>query len=125
MINDKPCGRFGSRMSQVRILSSRPLKPQVRGLSSLTFFVLCPEDREKWHGNFVDALNPKLFRGLEKSGFEPATGEFVEIFKFLRIRGFGLLDLLNPAPIRWCRFLNLIISRLVFRTVALYYIFAA
>ena len=55
-------------MSQVRILSSRPPKPQVRGLSSLTFFVLCPEDREKWHGNFVDALNPKLFRGLEKIG---------------------------------------------------------
>ena len=55
-------------MSQVQILSSRPLKPQVRGLSPLTFFVLCPEDREKWHGNFVDALNPKLFRGLEKSG---------------------------------------------------------
>ena len=86
MINDKPCGRFGSRMSQVRILSSRPPKPQVRGLSPLTFFVLCPEDREKWHGNFVDALNPKLFRGLEKSGFEPATGEFVELFELLRIR---------------------------------------
>ena len=68
---ERVVAQFGSALDWGQgVAGSNPVNP-----TSLTagqrlivsdLFYLCPRDCEKWHGNFADALNPKLFRGLKK-----------------------------------------------------------